>query len=345
VVPRASASYDYWGNGKLLLVGTVGRYVSHVEQAWTTNFNANGTGRSQFEQYNWNRATGDYDILTRTVGGATPLAIVSVDPPVKDEITVGTDWQFHPDWALKVRAIGWERKGAPQVLTQIDAAGNAINVAEDSKDVEMEHRALSLSVQRRFTGNWMIAASYDLSETEGNCQYDDNGGCAANYGELDIWTNANGTPISEINRWGPLREDRPHMFKLRGAYRYDITAKQSLNAGAFFYIHSGYPWNRVEEQTIPDALDPLNTNQSVTVFLEPQGSRRTPTQHQLNLNLAWGFPVGGKVSGELGTELINVTDEQGLIGIAGLPTTGTALLQSGNFQNPRRLRAMMTFRF
>jgi hypothetical protein len=112
VVPRASASYDYWGNGKLLLVGTVGRYVSHVEQAWTTNFNANGTGRSQFEQYNWNRATGDYDILTRTVGGATPLAIVSVDPPVKDEITVGTDWQFHPDWALKVRAIGWERKGA-----------------------------------------------------------------------------------------------------------------------------------------------------------------------------------------------------------------------------------------
>ena len=345
VVPRVSASYDYWGNGKLLLLATAGRYVSHIEQAWSANFNEGATGREQFEQYNWNRATGDYDILTRTVTGGGDLGIPGVDPPAKDEVTVGTDWQFHPDWAFKVRGIAWERKGAPQILTQIDAAGNAINQAEDTPGIEMEHMALSLAVQRRFTGNWMVAASYDLSETEGNCQYDDNGGCASFFGELRVWTDASGTPMSEVNRWGPLREDRPHMFKLRGAYRYDITERQSLNAGAFFYIHSGYPWNRVEEQTIPDALDPRNTNQTVTVFLEPQGTRRTPTQMQLNLNLAWTFPVVGKLTGELGAEVINLTDEQELIGIAGLPTTGTALLQSGNFQNPRRLRAMVTFRF
>jgi hypothetical protein len=151
--------------------------------------------------------------------------------------------------------------------------------------------------------------------------------------------------MSEVNRWGDLREDRPHLFKIRGAYRWELRAKHSLNVGAFYYRHSGNPWGRVEEQTIPDALDPLNTNATVTVFLEPWGTHRTASQQQLNLNLGWGFPVAGKLAGELGVEVINATDEQELIGISGLPTSGTSVQQSSNFQDPRRLRALLTLRF
>jgi hypothetical protein len=345
VVPRVSVSYDLWGNGKLLVLGSAGRYVSHVEQEWSRNFNLSPTGRDQYEQYNWNRVTNDYDIRTVVVGPGSSLDIPSVDPPRKDEVTVGTDWQFHPDWALRVRGILWERKGAPQVLTQLDATGEALAVPEDTPGIEMEHKALSFSVQRRFRDGWTVGASYDLSDTKGNCQYSDNGGCDTFYGELRAWTDASGTPMSEVNRWGNLREDRPHIFKVRGAYRWDVTERQAIDVGAFYYIHSGYPWNRVEEQTIPDALDPRNTNQTVTVYLEPQGSRRTPTQQQLNLNAGWSFPLGGKVEGELGAEVINVTDEQELIGIGGLPTTGVPLLQSGNFQNPRLIRALLSVRF
>jgi hypothetical protein len=346
LMPRVSAVYDLKGDGKLLLKASGGRYVSQMEQSWTVPFNLSPTGRAQYEQYNFNRATGEYDIFTRAVTGGSQLSPVNVQPPYKDEYTLGFDWQFHPVWAFKAQAVTWKRRGAPAVLSQLDSTGRLIQEAGDTPGVKMDHDALHLSIQRRFKDNWMLAASYSLSSTEGNCAYNDNGGCAAAFGEIRAFTNDQGVPWSEVNRYGNLREDRPHMFKLRGAYRFDLGGSgQSINIGGLLSIHSGYPWNSIEETTIPDEIDPFNSNTSVTIFTERRGSHRTPTQSQLDLNVGWRFPIASGTTGGLRLEVINLTDEQELWGISGLPNTGVPNVTSANYQDPRRVRLLAEFRF
>jgi hypothetical protein len=63
------------------------------------------------------------------------------------------------------------------------------------------------------------------------------------------------------------------------------------------------------------------------------------------MNVSWRFPIRGRYTAGLRLEAINVTDEQEIWGIAGLPTTGQPSLTSANFQRPRRLRAVVAFRF
>ena len=56
----------------------------------------------------------------------------------------------------------------------------------------------------------------------------------------------------------------------------------------------------------------------------------------LNLSGHWEFPIAGQFSGRLGAEVVNVTDEQELVGMnfnTGLPDSGKLA-----FQSPREYR-------
>ena len=78
-------------------------------------------------------------------------------------------------------------------------------------EAKNERQAFTIAVQRRFRNGWMVAANYTYSKLMDSCSYGDNGQCATGYGELRVWTDENGTPVSEINRWGRGGQDRPHV--------------------------------------------------------------------------------------------------------------------------------------
>jgi len=349
IVPRIAVSYDLFGDSKLLLMGTAGRYYAQVEMAWAATFNQIPQGRTQYEQYYWNPETSDYDLFFRAVSGGT-YEITEVNPYYKDEVSLGMEWQFHPDWAFKVRGTYWESKGFPQIYDQIAADNTLYPAIENTPGAKSERTSFDFVVQRRFKDNWMVAASYTWSNTEGNCVYLDNGQCSADYGELLAFTNDDGIPWSHVNRYGSLPQNRPNVFKVRGAYNWQLGKGHSINIGGLAYYHDGQTWT--PWTTLTDDV----SGGIVVVFQEPRGSRRIGGRKQLDLNLQWSFPIAGRFNGFVRTDLINLTNEQEQIGIAGMAetcfwvdgdcsVTPTPQATTQNFQYPRTVRIQIGFNF
>jgi outer membrane receptor protein involved in Fe transport len=267
--------------------------------------------------------------------------VQQVDPHFKDEFTLGVDWSFHPDWAFKAKYVYWEQKDHASLYNQVDDGGNIIRVAEQNPYSESQRNALHLSVQRRFRDNWMVAAAYTWSETEGNCQESDDAstGCEGTGQYIDVVNPETGVPWSLENQDGPLATDRTHVVKLRGLYRLPVGKGHSLNLGAFFIFHSGEPWTRTEEIAILDGRDTLIR------AVEPRGSHRNPDMKQLSLNLEWQFAIVNQLNAGIRLDVINVTNEQELIGTQGLPETGVPALISLNYQKPRYFRLMVRLTF
>jgi hypothetical protein len=336
--PRLAASYDLLGDSSLILSATAGRYVQHILLDGSANFNLTPWGRTQFEWYLWNPATQDNDILVRVQGARSIRDVGMSDTYFKDEATFGAQWQLHPDWAIEARAVYRRVTDFPQILRQMDPVDGLYEVVENTPGVEEKRRALELSVHRRFRDGWTFGANYTLSRTEANC-------CGQAYGELISWTLEDGTPVSHWNQWGRADGDRPHLVKVRGAKRFGLGRGHSILIGGLAYHTSGQVWAPVETWVIPAELDPLGQRPTRVVLLEPRGSRRIGGRTQLDMNLEWRFPIAGTVSGYLRTEVLNVTDEQVLIGVAGLPTTGEPSPTTWNYQYPREVRAYVGFSF
>jgi hypothetical protein len=345
IVPRLAASYDVLGDSTLILNGSAGRYYANVELAWSRNFNIMPIGTVQYELYRWNRTSMGYDDLFRVVGAASGLEIVEVDPYYKDELQVGAEWQFHRNWALKFRALYWETKDYPVIRRQMDPVDGLYNEVLNTEATK-EREAFTISIQRRFRNGWMVGANYTYSRNLDSCFYGADGGCSHNYGELEEWTMEDGTQVSH---WPyPMRsyQDRPHVGKVRGTYNWRLGKGHSLNIAGLAYFNSGRAWSRGETQTYPEELpDPLDQNPTRFVYEEPYGAERLNTRYQLDLNLEWRFPIGGDFSGYVRGEVLNVTDEQELLAITGLPNTGIPSQSTSNYQYPRMLRMLAGFQF
>jgi hypothetical protein len=348
--PRVAASYDMFGDSRLIVNASAGRYYQMMNLNWTSIFNIMPQGRSQYEQHRWNPTTQAYDDLIRVVSPETGLEITEVDPYHKDEVALGAEWQFDRNWTLELRAHFFEAKNFPDVVEQMDPVTGLYNEITNSPG-RAERRAFTIAVQRRFSKSWMVAASYTRSRTMGNCLFSGMG-CTTNFDELRIWTLPDGTPVSHHNEWGRSPTDRPNIVKVRGAYRLPLGKGHSLNIGGLFYLNSGMPWALIDQSvgeggvvTIPPELDPLGQEPTHTIFEEPRGQFRLPDRKQLDLNVEWAFPISGRFSGYLRTEILNVTNEQELLAIAGLPQGGDPVPTTDNYQYPRTVRALVGFSF
>src|SRR5207244_1667848 len=85
----------------------------------------------------------------------------------------------------------------------------------------------------------------------------------------DIFEDAPGINTAEPNRYGKLSQDRPHIFKIFGSYDTPV----GVTVGAYFRLQSGGAW----EARGQDA------NGTFYRYLEPAGSRRLPTQANVDL--------------------------------------------------------------
>jgi hypothetical protein len=359
IAPRIAASYDLRGDSSLLLMGTAGRYYAQVQMSWAAAFNRGGTGAvagSPRERWRFNPETGGYDTFLYFEPGSAEREIAPIDPYYKDEVTLGLEWQFHRDWAFKVRGLYFETKNYPQVVEQLDETGTGVyEVVENTPGTKNERQAISLSVQRRFRNNWMIAASYVYSNNEGNCPMNDNLQCNAVYGDLLDWTNDDGVPWTHYNRWGELSSSRPHNLKLRGAYNAQLGKGHSLNIGGLAYYWSGPNWIPWENVTHTPS------GETRAIYMEPRGNRSINGRSQLDVSLQWSFPIAGQFNGFVRGEIVNITDEQVLTATSGMPENcnwPTDNIEGGactgapepyaiveNYQSPRYIRLQIGFNF
>ena len=140
----------------------------------------------------------------------------------------------------------------------------------------------------------MTDVSYSWSRFEGNYDLDYSFGSVFN--TSSIIQDGPGTNVEDPNRFGPLFEDRPHVFKVLTS----SAATPRITASADLRVQSGTPWAARGRDAAGSTLN----------YLEPAGSRRNPTWTNLDVMGAYRLPVPAGPGVSLEARLLNVFGNQ-----------------------------------
>lgn len=257
-----------------------------------------------------------------------------------DEFTLGYERRIGDDVRLDIRGIYrsiQEIIALPMVSPDLELAGNPGEGRLDFlPDPEHEYKALELSVSRLRAGKLSFLGSYVLSRTVGNYTglFDQDGGVANPNGPGNFVD-----PLALEDATGPLPNDRSHVFKVFGAYRFD----SGLQLGAFFTWQSGTPLNDLGAHP----FDPFQQ-----VFLRPRGSAgRTPAIWDLNFHAEYdvsssAVPFGTRLKLDV-LHAFNPQEPVELVQqrfLAIDPQTGEQIVPNPNFMAPLAFQPPMTVR-
>jgi hypothetical protein len=177
------------------------------------------------------------------------------------------------------------------------AAANLPCVAFEScrsANARRSYRAVTAAVRRQLADRLSTDVSYTWSRFEGNFDLDYS--TVAVFNTSSFIQDAPGTNVEDPNRFGPLAEDRPHVFKVFAAYQ----ANDSITASTYFRLQSGSPWAARGRDWAGVTLN----------YLEPAGSHRNPTWANLDLMAAYRLPLQGRARVSLEARLLNVFNNQ-----------------------------------
>ena len=159
-----------------------------------------------------------------------------------------------------------------------------------------KYQAFTVEINRRMADNWSANVSYTWSRFVGNFDLDYSTGAVFN--TSSSIQDGPGGFVQDPNRYGPLSQDRPHLFKAFVNY----VPLSRLTLGGYLRIQSGAPWNA-------RGLD--NTgNGTVLNYLEPAGSHRNPTWTNVDLLASYRIKLTTRADLSLEGRLFNVFNNQ-----------------------------------
>ena len=156
------------------------------------------------------------------------------------------------------------------------------------------YSAFTVEVTRRMADRWSLMASYTYSQLKGNIDYDATGFEVFN--TSSAIQDSPGTFVQDPNRYGPLAQDRPHLFKVFGSWE----PVQRLSLGGYLRVQSGTPWN----------ARGLSYEGYELNYLEPAGAHRNPTWANFDLLASYRIPLGQKKSLTLVGRFLNLFNSQ-----------------------------------
>ena len=189
------------------------------------------------------------------------------------------------------RMNGTAPNAGPFVATNLPCAAF---VACQSAHARRTYRALTIDLRRRLASGWFSDVSYTWSRFEGN--YDLDYGTTAVFNTSSFIQDGPGTNVEDVNRFGPLLEDRPHVLKVFTSYA--LTSR--LSASGYFRVQSGTPWNARGRDNEGAMMN----------YLEPAGSHRNPTWSNLDLMASYRLPLVGGAAVSLEARVLNVFNAQ-----------------------------------
>lgn len=332
--PRVSGIYDLTGNGETALKASWGRYyyVLSTGGGGVTNVNLNAT---YSEQYAWSDRNGDLKFQPGEQTG-TPVitsgTTTSIDPnfkrPYTDEFGIGVDRQLFSDLKLSVTytyrrernlqaSLNPDNPYATTPTTAVDPGLDGVTSTADDRTFQyfdrisaanrtlisndptrvLSYKGLEITATKRFSKRWQMLAGYTRSVNRQDKTSVDT--------SPNFLINANGVITTTNN------SDRPHQFKLTGAY---TLPWQDVLVSANLRSQSGPPVTRQISQRLT-----LGGNQ--TINLEPLGSSRLPTLTTVDLRASKAFRFGGNREIQASVDVYNLTNTNTVWEVRTLTTT------------------------
>jgi outer membrane receptor protein involved in Fe transport len=349
LAPRVGFAYDVRGDGKFKLSAAYGRYFD-----WTKYELARGSWGGDFWTTRYRSLdTADPSTLSRASLSGRNLwdsqadsyqdwripSFDTIDPAIKpmaqDLFNAGVEYQLSGNTVLGVNYVH------TNLLRTIEDMGTIVNGSESyaygnpgfgagtitptqgltapfpTPKAKRNYDAMELTLNRRFSKNWFMGASYVLSKLQGNYPGTVNTDEVTPPGRVsNVAQQSPGTrtrPGTNVSRawdldelmWdshgnkgvdGVLPVDRTHVFKLYGSYQFDF----GTNVGINFYGASGTPTSRTVYSIF-----------RIPLLVDGRGSMgRTPFLSQTDLFLSHELKLGGSKRLRLEANILNVFNQQ-----------------------------------
>ncbi len=367
LAPRVSASYNVRGDGKTIVIGSFGRFYTGIIQSFSDGF-AGVPQQANYDNFAWN---GSAYVLANQVriGGSSFVPNPDLDPSYLDEYTLGVQRQFGRNMAIGVRLIARKWNDLIDDVRSINPDLSIRREVVNYDAAERQYKGVIVNYEKRFANNWSLQASYAFSRTEGN-HFDATFTSLGDYVDaqcrttLDAAIGTNGViPCAEVqngaNKYGRPIYDRPHNFKLNGAYVRPI-GRVNLSVGALFESASKRRYEKVRTVNVltPGTLN--NFGPTATYFYNERGSDPVPGLQWVldnSVEATWRGPQRVQVGFK--GEIFNVTNQEAKIisnntafcGSTAVAACATAVGNygkagaRGSFQTPRTFRVSAIFRF
>ena len=151
-------------------------------------------------------------------------------------------------------------------------------------------------MNRRLANRWTADINYTWQRLYGNYDFDVPGG-GGTYNTASAIDDGPGIMVTDPFRYGPLLQNRTHVFKAFGAYE----VIPNLNVGAYYRFQSGAPWN---------ALGRDVPYQGFRRYLNPVGTFHTPAWQNIDLLASYGLGLGRGMRVSVEGRVLNVLNKQ-----------------------------------
>lgn len=295
-------------------------------------------------------ATGGYTKLVSVVDPRINVALdTNMRPPHTDEYSLALDREISPRLRASVAYvrkrgtdfIGWVDRGGQYNLDSKTLANGTVlpvyalaNAPADRRffltnppDLFVAYDGLVAAVEKRLSKGWQASGSYTYSQSRG-LQVLSNGAAddpqfstIARPGYLTFGQD----PNDLTNATGRLPNDRPHVFRAMTVVHLPWSG---LLVSANLQSFSGKPWTATTQVSLPQG--------SRRILLEPAGSRRLPSQTQLDMRVSKTLNVLGNGKIDLMLDVLNVLNETAAEGLVSDNLFAATFGQPKAFVDPRR---------
>jgi len=334
ISPRLGFTLQLTPDYKTILKAFYGRFHESPRAAC---FGMPGPGVRDFFKYQWTGT--DWDLVDFTAGSMGFFMDPDIKNPYSDQFTLGIERELLTDFSIGVQGIykndkylvGLEDRGGiyeevqrvspddGKTYTVYNMVGGEHAIWQTNPEsYYSKYKALTFTLNKRYSHNWMLKASLVWSKAEGlttaSATYRSEGSGQSLYGN-----DFGRAPNDLVNAAGELAFSRRWMIKVQTSFELPFGTLASAN----WRYMTGRPYRvmvRIED-----------LNQGLRrIFDEPRGRRRWDAEHLLNLRLQKTFIIES-VSATIIADIFNALNGD-------TPTRFRSYnMDSGNFLAPRSM--------
>ena len=244
------------------------------------------------------------------------VILPGLKPSLTDEFVLGYSRPLSKDWTLELwgqyRNVKHVIEDYPTV-NRLTSPSTYVygNLDGDLKDIKgnvvatgvvakREYTSLNFELKRRWADRWSLTLMYTRSKLYGNWDLDYQAGTSLFYASSYI-EDAPGLYIEDPLRTGYMGGDRTHIFKMFGAWEF----VKNATAGMYLRVQSGRPWEKRAKDYYGNYY----------MYLEPAGTNRLKTWANLDFQVSYTVPLGGRFQAVIEARVMNALDAQTVMSI------------------------------